>query len=94
MIAAQVAKGRTKQEAERLLAERYPTLAQIVGKRTAKAAASRPRDAAEDFWGLVNAQVARGVPTPRAISTVAREHSEAYRRMLDEYNLEHADARR
>ena len=93
MLAAQVAKGRTRQEAEQLLASRYPKLAAVLGKSVPKQVTGQAADSA-DFWTMVDQQVARGVPKPRAISTVAREHPEAYRAMLADHNDLHADARR
>lgn len=80
-------------QAEAELAKRYPKLAEIVGKAPAKAAGNQAAES-KDFWTLVDQQVARGVPKPRAISTVAREHPEAYRAMLADHNDLHAAARR
>jgi len=95
LVDGQMANGRSRAEAERLLAQRYPRLAEVVGKGQPKAADEpKPGAGRADFWGLVNDLVRRGVSKPMAIARVVREHPEAHAEMLEEYNLEHAAVRR
>lgn len=97
LIEGQVARGKTRDEAERLLAARYPRLAACVGKAATVAAAPARGVATGDpiaEWNEeVRALCARGLTRQRAVSKLAAERPDLREAYVAAYNETHQDAR-
>lgn len=97
LVEGQIARGKTRAEAERLLAERYPRLAACVGKAATVAAVPArgavSGDPIAEWNEEVRALCARGMTRQRAVSKLSSERPDLRETYVAAYNLEHSNAR-
>jgi hypothetical protein len=101
LLSGQVAQGKTRSEATRTLAARYPALrAQMVQEANAGRPAALPAATASnargdqgpleaDWWRVVAVYVGQGLSRPRAISKAAQTHPQLRAAFVREYNAIH-----